>query len=232
MLTAKKKISARQAAPTSRTTDFFTTAQFWITENPKILGGVVLGIAAIIIVAYLYSSGRAADDLAANRELRKVQELYQQQQYDIAINGDPAQGIIGLEEIVDKYGSTPTGEIAKLYLGNAYLFTDELDKAMATFKDASPGTEMLRASVFAGQAAVYEARGEYEEAASHFEKAATNFENELLTAERYLMAGMNYGEAGKMDKAKKMLEKVKESKNTRFHPNADRLLAKYQLTEE
>ncbi|MBE0645306.1 MAG: tetratricopeptide repeat protein [Bacteroidetes bacterium] len=232
MLTAKKKISVRQAVPQSSSADFFYNLQDWFKANTKIVGGVALGIAAIVIIGYLYTTGKAADELAANLELRKVQQLYQQQQYRLAITGDPAQKIMGLEEIVEKYGGTPTGDVAMLYLGNSYLYAGELDKAMSTFEDASPDTDMLRAAVIAGQAAVLEARGNSAEAAELFEKSALTFENELLSTERFLIAGRNYAEAGNMEKAKEMLDKVKESKNTKYQPDADRLLAQYNLTEE
>ncbi len=232
MLTAKKKISVRQAVPQSSSAEFFYNAKEWITANSKIVGGVALGIVAIIVIWYFYSSGKAADDLAANRELRKVQQLYQQQQYRLAITGDPAQKIMGLEEIVDKYGGTPTGDVAMIYLGNSYLYAGELDKALATFEDASPDTDMLRAAAISGEAAVLEARGNSADAAELFEKAALTFENELLSAERFLTAGRNYAESGNLEKAKELFEKVKTFKSTKYHPDAERLMAQYNLDVE
>jgi tetratricopeptide (TPR) repeat protein len=232
VLTAKKKISVRQAVPQSSTADFFYNFQDWFKANTKIIGGVALGIIAIAIMGYFYVSGKAEDELAANRELRKVQQLYQQQQYRLAITGDPTQQIMGFEEIVEKYGGTPTGEVAMIYLGNSYLYSGELDKAMTAFEDASPDTDMLRAAALAGEAAVLEAKGNNSEAAKLFETSALAFDNELLSSERFLTAGRNYGEAGNMEKAKEMLEKVKEFKNTKYHPDAERLMAQFNLTEE
>ena len=229
MLTAKKKISSRDAIPTSKSADFYYRAQEWFLSNTKIVGGVALGLAALIIIGYLYTSGQAADDIAANRELRKVQEFYQQQQYKIAIAGDPAQGVMGLEEITQKFGGTPTAEIAMIYLGNAYLYSGDLEKAMATFDDASPGTEMLEAAALAGRAAVHEAREEYAEAAELFERAARTFDNEVLANERMLAAGRDYALAGDMESAREMLETVGESKNQQYKQEAEQLMAKYGL---
>ncbi|MDX9757589.1 MAG: tetratricopeptide repeat protein [Bacteroidota bacterium] len=232
MLTAKKKISVRQAVPQSSSADFFFTIQEWFRNNTKLVGGIALAVAAIIVFGYFYLSGKSADELAANRELRKVQELYQQQQYRLAISGDPARQIMGLEEIVNKYGGTPTGDVAMIYLGNAYLYAGELDKAMEAFEDASPDAVMLRAAALAGQAAVLEARGKSAEAAELFEESAAAFDNELLASERYVLAGRNYAEAGNKEKARELLEKVLDLKTARFHPDAERLLSQYNLTEE
>ncbi len=232
MLTAKKKISSRDAVPKSTSADFFYNAQDWFKANTKLIGGAALAIAAVIIVGYLYMSGVEADDLAANRELRKVQELYQQQQYRLAIGGDASQGVMGLEEITDKFSGTPTAEVAMIYLGNSYLYAGDLDKALQVFEDASPDTDMLRAAALAGEAAVYEAKGEYGEAAPLFEKAARIFENDLLSTERYLAAGRAYGKAGDKERAAEMLDMTKDSKQQQAQQTADRLRAEFGLDIE
>lgn len=232
MLTAKKKISVREAVPQSTSAALFYKTKEWFQANTKIVYGVALGLAALLIVGYLYTSGKAADDLAANRELRKVQTLYQQQQYRLAITGDPSQGIMGLEEITEKYGSTPTGDVAMIYLGNAYLYSGELEKAESVFDDVSPSTDMLSAAATAGQAAVAEAKEQYAEAASLFEKAARMFENDLLSGERFLAAGRSYAMSGDLNAAKEMLTLVKENKTQRFQQEADRLMAQYNLDDE
>ena len=232
MLTAKKKLSVREVVPKSSSSIFFYDAQEWLKQNAKIVGGVALAIVAIVAFWYWNSSNNAADDLEANRQLRQVMPLYQQQQYKLAITGDPNQQIPGLKQIVESYDGTPTGQIAMIYLGNAYLYTDELDKALAVFDDASPDSDMLNAAAVAGKAAVYEAKKNWTEAASLFEKASEMFENDLLTSGRQLSAGRAYALAGNKEKAKAMFELVKESKSTRYHQDADRLLAQYQLVQE
>ncbi|MCB2205463.1 hypothetical protein KQI65_12005 [bacterium] len=232
MLTAKKKISSREAVPKSSTADFMYSAQDWFKANTKVIGGVALGVAAIIIVGYLYMSGVAADDLAANRELRKVQELYQQQQYRLAIGGDASQGIMGLEEIADKYSGTPTAEVAMIYLGNSYLYAGEYDKALSVYEDASPDTDMLRAAALAGEAAVYEAKENFAEAAPLYEKAAKTFENDLLSSERYLAAGRAYAKAGENGPAAEMLEKASESKQQKYKQAAERIRAEFGIETE
>jgi tetratricopeptide (TPR) repeat protein len=232
VLTAKKKISVREAVPKSASANFFYDAQDWLKQNAKIVGGVVIGLVAIIVVWYFYSTGKAADDVEANRMLRQVMPLYGQQQYKIAITGDPNQKIPGLETIVEKYSSTPTGQAAVIYLANAYLYTDELDKAYETFDDASPDSDILRAAALAGKAAVYEAKKNFKEAAPLFEKAANTIDNDLLTSAHHLSAGRAYGLAGNKEKAKQMLELVKEAKSTRYHQEADKLLAQFDLLSE
>ncbi len=232
MLTAKKKLSAREVVPKSASANFFYDAQEWLKQNSKIVAGVVIGLVAIIVLWYFYSSGKAADELEANRQLRQVMTLYGQQQFKLAISGDANQNIPGLTKIVEDFGGTPTGQTAMIYLGNAYLYTDQFDKALQVFDDASPDTDMLRSAAVAGKAAAYEAKKNYAEAASLYEEASTMFENDLLTSARQLNAGRAYGLSGNKEKAKEMLELVKEAKSTRYHQEADKLLAQFDLIQE
>lgn len=232
MLTAKKKLSAREVVPKSASANFFYDAQEWLKQNSKIVAGVVIGLVAVIVLWYFYSSGKAADELEANRQLRQVMTLYGQQQFKLAISGDANQNIPGLTKIVEDFGGTPTGQTAMIYLGNAYLYTDQFDKALQVFDDASPDTDMLRSAAVAGKAAAYEAKKNYAEAASLYEEASTMFENDLLTSARQLNAGRAYGLSGNKEKAKEMLELVKEAKSTRYHQEADKLLAQFDLIQE
>jgi tetratricopeptide (TPR) repeat protein len=232
VLTAKKKLSAREVVPKSASANFFYDAQEWLKQNSKIVAGVVIGLVAIIVLWYFYSSGKAADELEANRQLRQVMTLYGQQQFKLAISGDANQNIPGLTKIVEDFGGTPTGQTAMIYLGNAYLYTDQFDKALQVFDDASPDSDMLRAAAVAGKAAAYEAKKNYAEAASLYEEASTMFENDLLTSARQLNAGRAYGLSGNKEKAKEMLELVKEAKSTRYHQEADKLLAQFDLIQE
>jgi len=232
VLTAKKKLSAREVVPKSASANFFYDAQEWLKQNSKIVAGVVIGLVAIIVLWYFYSSGKAADELEANRQLRQVMTLYGQQQFKLAISGDANQNIPGLTKIVEDFGGTPTGQTAMIYLGNAYLYTDQFDKALQVFDDASPDTDMLRSAAVAGKAAAYEAKKNYAEAASLYEEASTMFENDLLTSARQLNAGRAYGLSGNKEKAKEMLELVKEAKSTRYHQEADKLLAQFDLIQE
>jgi predicted negative regulator of RcsB-dependent stress response len=232
VLTAKKKLSSREPARKSRKAMLLYDTQEWLKENTKIVGGVVIGLVALIVLWYFYSSGQTADDIEANRQLRLVMQLYQQEQYQLAITGDVNQGIPGLERIVREFDHTPTGQTAMIYLANAYLYTDEVDKAFEAFDNASPKSDILRAAAIAGKAAVHEAKEEFAKAAPLYERAAKMFDSDLIASSRHLAAGRAYGLAGDKKKAKEMLDRVKNAKSTRYHQDADRMLAQFELLEE
>lgn len=229
MLTAKKKITQREAVRVSRATTIWYDAQEWFRVNARMVGGIAIGVVAVAAALYFYTSAKASDDIEANRKLRPVMEMLQQQQYPLAISGDPARGITGLKDIAAQYDNTPTGQQAMLYLGQAYLALGEYDKALAALEDASPEGDLPVSSVTAAKGAVFEARKKYAEAGDLYRKAAEQFENEYITTERYFLAGRAYAMAGDKEQAKEMLEKVRESKSQRHQPEAERLMTQYGL---
>jgi len=227
VLTAKKKIVKRDAGNESGFS--YATVQAFFLKYGKIVGGVVAGIVIIGVALYFYEAGKTEDNLQASRMLAKVQTLYQQGQYKLAISGDPSRGIPGLEDIAVKYDNTPTGQQAMLYLGDCYLYTEQYDKAISTFDNASPSSDLMKAAVAAGIATAQYDKGDYAKAAEFYEDAATTYQNDLLSADRFLHAAEAYLKAGKKDRAKEMLEQVKKAKTTKFASDITRLTAEYNI---
>jgi tetratricopeptide (TPR) repeat protein len=230
VLTAKKKINVRDAVPTSTTLDSLYAARDFVTENRNLVLGIGAAVVAVAALVYFYFSGKAADEISATRELRAVQSYIQQDQFKLAISGDPSHGVKGLQAIVDDYGGTNAGNLARLYLGNAYLYTGQYDKAFDAYDDVG-GSPMIKAAGVSGLGAVYEARKEFAKAARMYEKSADMYKNDLLDAERCFNAGRDYAMAGDKAKAKEMFDRVKNAESPRFENEITRLTAQYQLDE-
>lgn len=229
MLTAKKKIAVREAMPQSGMSSFWDRTRTIYTQYGRyILGGLAL-VVAIGAVWYITSSGEAEDEITASVQLRKVVTLYQQQQYKMAITGDPTRGVAGLKDIADKYSSTPSGSLACIYLGNCYLNTEQYDLAVAAFDAASPSDDLTKSNVVAGKAAAFEGKKQFAEAAELWEKSAKMFSNDLLSAGRFLNAGRAFALAGNKERALASLEKVSEAKTPRYENDVKRLMAQYEL---
>ncbi len=229
MLTAKKKIAVREAVPKSTFMDYWYRTKIYVTTNLKLIGGIAAGILVVAIAIYFYYSGKASDEKEASRQLRVAEMIFQQAQYKLAIAGDPARGVPGLQDIAKKYDNTPSGQAATLLLGNAYLCTGDFDKAYTAFDNASPSSDILKSTAYAGIAAALEGKKNFKEAAEYFEKAAKKYENDFLSGQRFLCAGRNYCLAGDKDKAVAMFKKLREIHSRRFEADMQRLLAQYEL---
>lgn len=214
MLRAQKKISKRVIKEDTLVTTYFK-AQTWYDENRKrisTVGGVFIVLA---LALWFYSNNVRANNERATTDLAKVFTYYDNGQYLIAINGIPEKNIAGLQTVVENYGSTKSGNLAKFYLANAYYNTQDFDKALEYFRDYSGNNPLLEVSALSGAGACYEAKGEYMKAAEYFERAALKNSDDPNAADNLVNAARNFGRAGEKERAVDLLKKVKKE-----HPSS------------
>ncbi len=84
-----------------------------------------------------YSSRTEENNLAASTELSRVYKTYNAGLFQQAIDGKPGTQEIGLVKIVDEYGGSPQGELARIILANAYYYTEQYDKALEEYDNYS-----------------------------------------------------------------------------------------------
>ncbi|HLA69496.1 MAG TPA: tetratricopeptide repeat protein [Bacteroidota bacterium] len=225
MLKPKKKISKREIKEDKLVTTYFE-AQSWFEQNRKRLGTLATILVVVVAATWIYFNDRASSSLNATTDLGKVMRFYDQGQYQTAINGSPQENVRGLEQIVNDYGSTASGEIARLYLGNCYFSLAQYDRALELYRDTDIGEKSLMASVYAGIAACEAEKGNVAESARFYEKAASTDTQNLHTAEYLYRAAGNYVQAGEKEKASDLLERLKKDfPQSTYAREADRLSA-------
>ncbi|MDE6624469.1 MAG: tetratricopeptide repeat protein [Alistipes sp.] len=107
--------------------------------------------------------------------------------FELALAGD-ANGA-GFLDVVEQYGSTPSGNLAKHYAGICYLRQGDLENAAAYLAKYSPVKglpgALINAQNYGLQGDVAVERGDYAAAVKFFEKAVKAADNNL-TAPMYL----------------------------------------------
>ncbi len=209
MLAKKKKLSKKEIKEDKLVTTFYEAKSFYEENQTKILAAVGV-IAAIIVAVILYTNRVESNNLAASVELSRVLPSYNAGLYQEAIDGKPGTKVLGLIKIVDEYGGSEQGELARIYLANAYYFTGQYDKALEQFDDYSGSDDLMIASALAGKASVYAEKSDYESAAEFYSKAANVSKYNPSNAEYLLQAGINYIKSKDFEKAKIALEKIKK----------------------
>jgi len=227
MLKPQKKVSKKEIKEYKLVTSYFETRK-WIEQNKRIVGYI---IATPLIIALLgfwwYQKSKDWNDQATTM-LAKIIHYYDEGRYDMAINGVPQEGTQGLQAIVEEYGSTKTGQIAKLYLANAYYSTKNYDKALEYYDAISVSDQLVTSTAYAGMASCYEIKGELEKAAAYFEKAAAKNMTIGHAPENLQKSAMNYAAIGKKDKAVELLKTLKKEFPTSIIArDVDRFIAQY-----
>lgn len=210
-LKARKKITHKEIKKDKLVTGYFE-ARNWLDsdENKKKVYIGVGVLLALVVVGFLYFSNKKAKNEEAEVKLSTVISLYEQGKYPEAINGDPAANITGLNQIVNDYGSTESGETAKLYLGNCYFNVKDYDNALKQFDDYGGDNDIVKASCISGMGAVYEAKGDLKKAGEYFEKAASVNKGVVINQENLFYAIRSFTNAGDKENAKRVFAKLKE----------------------
>ncbi len=234
MLTPKKKISKKEIKEDALLTAYAGATTYYY-ENKKMVHYALTGLVVAIIGILIFVNNRKASNEKAQLEFAKVYSLYdaastEKSQFTAAINGKPEQGIIGLKAIVDNYGSTEAGEIARFYLANSYFQLGQYDDALKQYEDFSGSDPLLRASAIAGIGGCYEGKKDFSKAAPQFEKAAGVLATNANTPEYLNSAARCYGLSGDKSKAITLLKQLKKDFPTsQYARDADRFISQFSV---
>ena len=229
MLRPKKKISKRELKQDTLITTYVKLTTFYDTYKKQISIGVT-ALVVLIIASVVFLKNRAENNDRAMTQLGEVIQFYDNGQYQVAIDGVPERNVAGLKAIVDNYGSTTSGNLARFYLANAYFQLGNYDEALKNYEDFSSSEELLSVSRLAGIGDCYEAKGMYKEAAENFEKASTKHAKNAAAAENLNNAARDYGLAGDKEKAIELYKRLKKNfPVSSYAREADRLIAELSV---
>lgn len=172
---------------------------------------------ALVVIAALVAGGYAYKALVLDRNAERASELIVEAQerfgvenpdFALALNGDE-QGA-GFLDVIEQYGSTAAGNLAKHYAGVCYLRLGDLENAakyLAQYSEVEglPGA-ILNAQNLGLRGDVAVENGDYEGAIALYKKAVAASENEL-TAPLFLYKQIvAYVALGNKEEAQKCLD--------------------------
>ena len=213
MLTKKKKLSKREIKEDKLVTTYYKVYNYFM-ENKNRLGMYAGGLAIAVFAIYFYLSNKASNNEIAGTQLGRVLAIYDAGSYLEAIEGRQGTNIVGLKKIVSDYGSTNNGEIAKIYLANAYQMLGKVEEAFDLYKDYGGSNEIFKATALAGEAGYYAYKKDFEKAADLYLRASRVSKANVLNPDYMLKAAVNYIEAGNKEEAKDLLETIRKDYQT------------------
>lgn len=199
----------KKTAPVNEIDETIVASAGFVERNIKALSYTVGGILAAVIIALLtYQYYIVPRDAEAADNIAVAEQLFVTGDYEKALNGDGAND--GFLQIIDKYGSTPSGNLARLYAGLCYAHTDKAEEAVKYLEDYDVCDDMMVSNAALGALGnCYAQLGQNDKAAAALLKAAKRADNNTLSPLFYLQAGQVYEALGDKAKALDCYETVK-----------------------
>ncbi len=209
MLKKKKKLSRKKIKEDKLISLYYKSYKYFDANKSKLIGyGIGILIVAAAVVFYI--NNRVADNQTAGVELSQMINYYDNGSYLEAIEGKVGTNIVGLKKIVEKYGGTEKGEIAKIYLANSYNRLGNYDEALKYYEDYDGDIAMYKATALAGEAGIYADKKQYLKAANLYKETASITKNNVLNPDYLMQAGINYLAVNLIKEAKQVFQKIRE----------------------
>lgn len=202
-----KNFTKEQLETDALVTSYAKTVSYIRTHTPTIIG-IVVGVIVLIggIVGYsIYSQNQESE---AQAFLGYAEQLYINANYEAALNGDDSAMGVGLAAIVNNYGGTNAGNMARYYAAISELEMGNADMALAYMNDFDAPEGILGVNAINFHAVLLANAGEHKQAAAMFKKAADWDKNSSTTPANLLSAAQNALLAGDTTMAGNLADQI------------------------
>lgn len=191
----------------------YSTENFLLKNGKMLL--TVLAVAVLLVGGYFgykYVFQSPRDEKAATM-MYIAEQQFIADSFEVALNGDGNNA--GFLSVIDKYGSTIHGNLAKHYAGVCYLKLGKMDEAMTYLKkyDQTSGVPnaLLNAQNYGLQGDILSQQQKYSEAVAMYDKAV-KASNDPFTSPVYLKKlGLVYTKLGEPKNAAVAFESIMEN---------------------
>ena len=183
--------------------------ELFIEKNKNILMGIL--IAAIVIILAVMGIKKFYIDPRSERaanEMFKAESYFETQDYEKALNGDGNN--LGFLDIINDYGSTKSGNLARYYAGISYLKQGQYTEALDQLKKFKGNDKVLAPLALGSMGDCYMQLDDVANAAEYYMKAANKEANEFSSPIFLMRAGAAYQILGNNDKALAAYKQLKE----------------------
>jgi tetratricopeptide (TPR) repeat protein len=206
--------------------EVYSKTETFVEENKNVLTIVVAAIAIVIGGYFAYQSFYLKPlQVEAQESMFMAEKFFAMDSMNLAIYGNGAYP--GFLEIADEYGATKAGNLAKYYLGIAYLRTGQYEAAIASLKDFSTDDVMVGNVAQGAIGDAYLELGDLKKAASSYVKAAERSENEFSSPLYLMRAASTYEMMNEYAKALEIYQEIKnEYSKSPEAAEVDKLIAR------
>lgn len=168
---------------------FSRTEAFFNKNKTLVLG--ILGAILLVVGGFLgYRYYLSSQDEIAQREMFQAVFYFEQDSLAQALNGDGLN--FGLLDIIEDYGSTKAGNMARFYAGTIYLKQGEYQNAIDHLQAFTSNDLLVQARAYSLIGDAYMELGNYSDAADYYDRASNYKPNETITSQYIMKAALAY----------------------------------------
>src|SRR6185312_12735553 len=167
----------------------FQQSELFFLKNRKIFL-YLLGAVAVLIAGFVfYKINQGNRNKEAEVELINPVFAWEEDSLKKALKGE---GGTGLLDIADEYSGTKAGDLAKYYVGVAYMKDGKFEDAIEYLKGFSSNDLILQGKVYALIGDAYMEQKDVESAIEYYNKASDYKPNEYFTPGYLIKLGLAY----------------------------------------
>lgn len=167
-------------------------------------------IAVVVIVGGLFAYNRfvkAPNEQKAQEAVFTAQHYFEVDSFKLALKGDG--NAYGFETVIDKYGSTKAGNLAKYQAGVCYVRLGDFQKGIDLLKDFKANDLVVQSLAYGITGDAYMELGKDNDAIEYYRKAGTYNENELTSPTYLMRAGLALEKNNKNAEAIEVYQQIK-----------------------
>ena len=204
--------------------EFISRSEQFVENNRKsilyVLGCIVVVVAAFFAINKWMVQPRAERAAAS---MFAAEQWFAADSLQLALEGNDQ--FMGFYDVIDKYGSTKSGNLAKYYAGVSNLRLGnyaEAEKWLKKYKGRDTFTKVLAVTCL-GDAAIEQ--GNNAAALKYYTKAAKMDDNSITTPMALMKAGRVQLMNGNYAEAAKLFKKIKDYPESTEYREADKYIA-------
>lgn len=194
--------------------ELVSKSEMFIENHSKKIIYAIIGITVIFGAVLGVKHGYLIpQEKKAAAALFKGEQYFARDSFSLALNGNSAD-YEGFEAIINQYGSTKSGNLAKAYAGICYFKMGDNQKAMDYLKSFDKTDDMISPAITGLIGDCYVNMGNTQEGISYFEKAAKEADNDVVSPVYLKKAGRAYESLQQYDKAVEAYKTIKTKYQT------------------
>ncbi|MCW3465619.1 tetratricopeptide repeat protein [Chitinophaga nivalis] len=209
MAETKDKATTPQPATNFDLETSMHRAEDFFARNKNVI--TIALVAVVVVVGGFFAYNRFVKQPNENKAQEMVfhaQNYFAVDSFKLALNGDGNN--YGFLQVVNKYGGTKAGNLAKYSAGVCYIRLGEYQKGIDMLKDFSSDDLLLQPTAYGLSGDAYMELNKVNEGIEAYKKAGHYNDNELTAPVYLFRAGLALEKAGKAQDAVVIYKEIKE----------------------